>query len=664
MNDEGENISITYVYIYYLVVVIFAILIAFKLFHIQFMEGDEYIKRAQKTVIKDVKVPAVRGNIYSTNGHLLATSITRYDVRMDTEVAEEQIFESNYKILADSLSKLDISKSKSYFIKKLKKSREKNNRYLLLARDVEATDINRYKSFPILNRGRYKGGCIIEKKIIRKYMLGVIGQRSIGYDDQRGKVGIEGAFSTLLKGQDGIRLKQRISTGNWKPLNDINKLDPIDGADIYTTLNIEIQDITHHALLKALKKFKAHHGCAVVMEVKTGKVRAIVNLTVNKRGRYRETVNHAIQEITEPGSTFKLMSFIAAMEDGKINLNTTVDTGNGKYKFYDRWVKDSNGKGYGVINVLKAFEVSSNVAATKLIYKHYARSPEKFVNRLYKMGLYSKLDIPIHGEGTPKIPTPSDGEWSGISLPWMAYGYGIGLTPLQILTFYNSIANNGNTMKPMFVKSTRRDGKIQKIFPSEIINYKICSDNTVKKAQKMLEGVVKRGTAKNIHTTKFAMAGKTGTSQINYWKGKDKKGYISSFVGYFPADNPKYSCIVVVNDPNKDIGYYGSKIAAPVFSEIAHKLYVKTPKEQYEKGTNLPKILDGKYKISMQLVNKNYKKKVPNVKGMHAIDAITILENMGLKVKTKGVGVVTSQSVAPKTHIKNNRGITLTLGDI
>ncbi len=665
MTNKKINI-LKRVYLISIILLIFALCIIFKLSYIQLLESDKYNRLAQKTVIKSIKTPAIRGNIYSANGHLLATSIIRYDIRIDLVTIPESIFNNGYKSLADSLSKIFPFKSKDYFIKKIKKERKKRNRYLLLSKNVDFTTLERFKKFPVLKKGPYKGGLIIEQKITRKRPLGKIAERSIGYDDYRGRVGMEGAFSTLLKGEDGKRLKQKIGKNIWKPLNDTNELEPIDGSDIYTTIDIEIQDIMHQALLKTLKKFQAHHGCAVVMDVKTGEIRAIVNLTKNKKNKYYEKINYAIQETIEPGSTFKLMSFIAAMEDGKINLKTTIDTQNGKYKFYDKWVRDSNGKGYGKINVLRAFEVSSNVAVTRLIYNHYVRTPESFVNRLYKMGLRSKLNIPIQGEGIPKIPTPRSPEWSGISLPWMAYGYGIMLTPLQILTFYNSIANNGKTMKPIFIKKIKKNGKVQEVFNSEITNYKICSDNTVKQAQRMLEGVIKRGTAKNIYTSKFSMAGKSGTTQTNYFEKESKKnvGYISSFAGYFPANDPKYSCIVVVNNPNKDIGYYGSKIAAPVFSEIAHKLYVKIPKEQHKNKINLVKKIHNKYKKSIRLINKNYKKKVPNLKGMQAIDAIVILEKMGLRVKTKGIGIVTYQSLAPKTNIKNNKSITLTLKKI
>ncbi|MCF6296468.1 MAG: transpeptidase family protein, partial [Flavobacteriaceae bacterium] len=483
---------------------------------------------------------------------------------------------------------------------------------------------------------------------------------AVGYDDYRGRVGIEGSFYEYLRGKNGKRLKQKIAKGQWKPLNDNNEIEPIDGKDIITTIDLNIQDIAHHALLEQLEYFKANHGSVVVMETKTGEIKAISNLGRTSKGTYYEQRNYAVYESHEPGSTFKLMSMVVALEDKVIDTSTIIDTEKGVISFYGRSVRDTHRGGHGKISVARIFEVSSNVGIVKIINDNYKDNPSKFVNALHKMNVSKKIGLPIKGEGSPFIPNPKDKKkWSGLSLPWMAYGYGVSITPLQTLTFYNAIANNGEMVKPRFVKEIRTQSNVIAKFEKEVINYKICSQQTVDYVKEMMLNVIKRGTAKNIYDKNFSMAGKTGTCQTEYWK-KGKAEYISSFVGYFPANEPKYSCIVVIHKPDIEIGYYGNVVAAPVFKKIAHKIYSDTPVQGEMLFKNEITSVSKDYEKYYKKANKNYKK-VPNVKNMPGMDAISLLENLGLIVNYKGIGKVKSQSIKPGKELKKGEIILLDL---
>ncbi|MBT7683387.1 MAG: penicillin-binding protein 2, partial [Cryomorphaceae bacterium] len=463
--------------------------------------------------------------------------------------------------------------------------RDNNNRYLLIGKNLSISDVNNIKSFPIFNRGIYKGGLIINEHYKRQSHLGKIAERTIGYEkvDELGnymRIGLEGAYSEYLSGKSGSRLMQKIADGQWKPIRSYYEREPVQGYDVHTTIDTQIQDAVHHELLYQLEKYEADHGTMIVMETKSGKVKGISNLARTSKGKYYEKLNYGIWESQEPGSTFKLMSLIAALEDGAVSPKDSVDTGNGVLKFYNEEVKDSNKRGYGVITVSKAFEVSSNTGIVKIIYDNYKDNPERFVDRLINMKLDQKVNVDIKGEGKPKIPHPDDDDWSGISLPWMAFGYGVSMTPLQTLTFYNAVANNGEMVKPSFISSIGAFGeKPVYTIDREVIMASICSDKTLKSVQMMLKNVVEKpwGTANNIYDKNIKIAGKTGTSQIGYTSGETE--YVSSFVGYFPSDNPKYSAIVVVNKPNKSKGFYGNSVAAPVFKKVAQKIITGIPIE-------------------------------------------------------------------------------------
>ena len=614
---------------------LFAFAIGYKLVEIEFIDGDKYRKLAEQGTVKTFEIAANRGNVYTADGSLLATSVSKFDIRMDPVAISDKDFENGIKDLSKYLSKM-LGKNAGYYEKKIRKARVNKNRYLFITRNLSYNEYQKLKTFPIFKLGTYRGGFIVEQRTVREHPIGKIAERAVGYDDYRGKVGIEGSFYEFLRGKNGKRLKQKIAKGQWKPLNDNNEIEPIDGRDIITTIDLNIQDVAHHALLGQLEKYEADHGSVVVMETKTGEIKAISNLGRTSKGTYYEQRNYAIYETFEPGSTFKLMGLIVALEDKVIDTSTIVDTEKGVIYFHGKRVKDSHHGGYGKISAARVFEVSSNVGVVKIINDHYKDNPKKFVDGLKRMGIDKKIGLPLKGEGTPYIPDPKDKKkWNGLSLPWMAYGYGVMLTPLQILTFYNAVANNGEMVKPRFVKEIRTQSNVITKFEKEIINPKICSQSTIDKVKEMMSNVVKRGTATNIYDENFSMAGKTGTGQTEYWTDHTK--YISSFVGYFPADEPKYSCIVVIHKPNKKLGYYGSIVAAPVFKQIANKIYSATPVHESVEFSSQLASLDSDFDGYFEKVNKDYKN-VPNVKNMPGMDAISLLENLGFKVSFNGIG--------------------------
>ena len=651
------------------VMFVFALLVVYKLITIQFVQGAEYRGLAEQRTIKDVKIPANRGNVYSVGGSLLATSVPKYDIRIDLMTPSNKNYKDFISALSDSLASFH-GASSSEFKRKLHLARQNKNRYFLLASNLGYSQYLRFRDFPLLNQGAFKGGLIVEQSTKRDYPMGVIAQRLIGYErfDDLGnvtRVGIDGAFGEkYLRGIDGQRRKQKIGKGQWKPIDDFNQFEPQDGYDVYTTIDVNIQDIAHHALLEQLEKYKADHGTVVVMETKTGEIRAISNLGRNREGLYYERLNYAVGESHEPGSTFKLMALAVALEDKVVDTTSIVDTEKGVLSYYGKKVRDSKRGGYGKISVARAFEVSSNTGIVKAIHGAYKDNPEKFVDGLYRMNLQNSLELPLIGEGLSIIPDPriKNGRWSGIALEWMAYGYGVSFTPLQTLTFYNAIANGGVMVRPKFLREIKEIDASIETFETEVINPQICSKETVLKLQQLLKNVVQKehGTGHKLYSEKFSMAGKTGTCQKDY-SNKDQLNYISSFSGYFPADNPKYSCIVVIHEPDKSVGYYGADVSGPVFKKIAQKIYTDSPLIDEVDDVNLKSESVKSDYSQYYVVAQKYKSVMPDLKGMSAMDAISILENMGLKVQVSGSGRVTSQSVKKGQKIKSQSLIKLKL---
>ena len=645
---------------------IFGVAVVFKLFSIQFLQGDKYRDMAEKRDIKEMVIPANRGNVYSSNGNLLATSIPKYDIRFDALASSNKNFEKHIKGLADSLS-VYFGKSPAHYVQKLRKERKNKSRYLLLARNIGYSQYLRFRSFPLLNLGAYKGGLIVEQSTKREYPLGVVAQRTIGYErkDDQGNVtrpGIDGAFGeSYLKGKDGLRLKQSIGKGQWKPIVDYDHVEPQDGYDVYTTIDVNIQDIAHHALLEQLEYYEAEHGCVVVMEVKTGEIKAIANLGRTSNNTYYEKLNYAVGESHEPGSSFKLMALMVALEDKKIDTSTIVDTGHGKKKFYGRYITDSKHGGYGKISAARALEVSSNIGLATLIDDAYADNPQQFVDKLKSWHLNQRLGVAIKGEGKPEIYQPGHSKWSRNALPSMAYGYNLRLTPLQTLAFYNAVANNGEMVKPRFIKEVKEHSKTIEKFDKMVLVEKIASQNTLDKIQEILKNTVVRGTGSGLYSKYFSMAGKTGTARTEYWMKdwEENPRYVSSFTGYFPAENPKYSCIVVIHKPVVKKGFYGADVSGPVFKKVAQKIFTDTPIRDQIKTLNAETVQLNEDYNSYNNKARTYITIMPSVVGLPVMDAVALLENMGLKVVFNKIGFVKTQSVSKGVKVKANQTVEL-----
>ena len=667
MAVDDKHISYR-IYLVAVFIFVMAIAIVVKLTNIQWVEGDYYRKLAKQRTVRNFVIPANKGNIYSADGSLLATSIPNYEIRFDAKAPKTETFEKHVKALSDSLATV-LDRPGGYYEQELRKARANKNRYYLIARNLSYTDYVKIKGFPLFNLGAFKGGIIIEQETVRKHPIGKIAERTIGYDRidpttgiEVGK-GIEWAFKSYLNGKDGKILKQKIAKGQWKPIRDVNEVDPIDGYDVISTIDVFIQDIAHHALLKQLEDYEADHGCVVVMETETGHVKAISNLGRAEDGSYYETTNYAVAESHEPGSTFKLVDLMAILEDKVADTSTVYDSHGGEIRYYGRAVRDSHKGGYGKVSLARGFELSSNTVMVQAVYENYKSNPSKFVNHINSYGLNKTLGLHFKGEGRPYIPQPGDKHWSGTTLPWMAFGYNVSVTPMQTLTLYNAVANNGVMVKPQFVSEIKEWNNTIKKFDTEVINSKICSPETLKKVKAVLQNVVKKGTGSKLYSKDFPMAGKTGTAMVNYSKaGREGMYYASSFVGYFPADHPKYSCIVVVHKPNTSKNnYYGADVAGPVFKRIAQKIFTDAPSTNKIKrlDSRIPK-QESSYEKYTAEVNKKTDK-IPNLKGMPGMDAIALLENLDLKVKVIGVGKVKKQSIQPGQNISKNTTIVLEL---
>ncbi len=692
------------VYLVYSVMLIFGIAIIGRIIYIQTSLKAELLAKAEQQEIKVFGIEAMRGNILSSDGSLLATTVPVFEVRMDvdSELIDDQTFNSKVDSLAEGLAKIFPSKSKREYLADLRKERLDGNRYWLIKNRATYAEVKSLRKLPILNKGKYSGGLILIPGSKREKPFKELANRTIGYENNRENifVGIEGAYHEVLKGTDGKQVKRRINNGDWKPLFDENAVEPINGHDIISTIDVNIQDVAENALRQNLTDNEAEQGCAILMEVSTGQIVAISNLSLDKKtGAYRESYNYAIAESVEPGSTFKLASMMVLLEDNKIRLRDTMNIGNGQMMYYSRTMKDVYPIRNGRITVREAFEKSSNVAVSKLVWNAYKDNPSHFIERLYAMNLNQAAGLDIPGERKPYIKHPSDKQhWYGTSLPWMSIGYEITITPMQMLTFYNAVANGGVMVKPQFVKEIRQGNIIIQKFEPIILNERIASQNTIDLARELMEGVVEHGTAKFLSESPFKIAGKTGTAQIASGnKGYNKTNYNASFAGYFPAGNPKYSCIVVVSNPSAG-KIYGGAVAAPVFKEIADKVYATRP--DIHDGTIVEKsdtlsipAVKGKcfqediYALYGRLgvsVNQNMKgntwieteaKKysmqlkptefqtgiVPDVLGMNAKDAVYMLENMGMKTLIVGKGRVITQSVAPGEIVQDGQIIELTL---
>ncbi len=683
----------------FLLIFFFALAILAKVARIQYIDGDKWMQMSRKMGLQYRTLEAVRGNIYSDNGSLLATSLPFYRVVIDPTIADRELFNNNIDSLSTLLSRRFGILGPQDYKRRIQNARLSGKRYLVLSRKkVDHLEKKKMAEWPIFREGRYKGGVIFEQVDERYKPFTFLAARTVGFvnENERG-AGLEYSFNQYLTGKDGKGLYQKMSGGYWKPVYNGTEIRPQEGLDVETTLDVNLQDVTQASLLSALYTHDADFGCAVVMEVQTGEIKAMANLTKMKNGKYGEMYNYAVGGLTEPGSTFKLASMIALFEDTRLNINDTIDTGKGVYRFYDKTMRDHKYGGYGKISILDAFRYSSNIAVSKLIDHQFGLKPERYVNYLQDMGLADRLGFQLAGEGKPFIPKPGTKDWNGVALPWMSIGYNIKMTPLQTLAFYNAVANNGKMIQPIIVRKIKKADHVVEAFAPVVLNKKICSDETLAKVRTMLESVVESGTAKNIKNDYYSIAGKTGTAQ-KLVNGAYTRTYYTSFAGYFPANNPKYSCVVIIDNP-KGSQKYGSDVAAPVFKNIADKIYATDlsihaplPAQFARNAPDSLNIAAGNYddlrticqeldiptetEETLEWVKVNVQQQtvawqdngnaslefVPDVTGMSLRDALFLLENRSLEVAYKGAGRVQSQSLEAGSKTVKGKRIILTLG--
>ncbi|MEM9894774.1 MAG: penicillin-binding protein [Bacteroidota bacterium] len=674
--------------------------VVYRIAVVQFLQGDRWRSMGDDLGMQMIDVKATRGNIYSDDGSLLATSLPFYRLAVDPALPSDGLYKNSIDSLSYLLARYYKDLSAAQYKKKLNEARKTGKRYLVVNRkEIGYQDKKLMQNWPLFREGRLKGGVLFEKIEKRFLPFSHLGIRTIGSvnDDDRGIVGLEYSFNKQLAGIHGKGLFQKMSGGGWRPVYDGNEKRPVDGYDVETTINVNLQDVTESALLTELEKHQADYGVAVVMEVKTGEIKAISNLSRNKHGHYFERYNYAVgsQGSREPGSTFKLASMIALLEETNVSLSDSVDTGDGKLEFFDKTMRDHKPGGFGKLSIQEVFEKSSNVGIAKLISHHFGTNPERFIDYLKEMNLDQPLNFQMVGEGKPYIKNPSDSTWSGVSLPWISHGYELKMTPLQMLTLYNAVANEGKMVKPKIVRSIKQADRIVERFDTEVLNKRICSKETLRKVKKMMEGVVERGTASNIDHSHYKIAGKTGTAK-KVKNGRYVKEYYTSFAGYFPAESPKYSCIVVIDNP-KGYQIYGSDVSAPVFKEIADKIYAIELDlhsiEEQEKFTDMgvfPYIKSGNQEELTMICNElgisNHSQDgaewvktkvindavywtgnqvteglVPDVRGMTLRDAIYLLENLGLSVNATGQGRIRAQSMTPGGRLIEDSTIKLDL---
>lgn len=686
----------------------FAGWIIYSLINIQFIEGDKWRKMSEEFTTREFDIAPIRGNIFDCNGNLLATSVPIYDIIIDANTpafTNTDTFQLHVDSLSIQLANLFKDKSVDGYKQQLTKLKIAKKQYNVFKKRVSYRQMRAMSRFPIFRKGKNKGGFIAIPKSRREKPFDFLAERTIGFSQVGVKsVGLEGAFDSILKGKSGKQILQRIAGNSWIPIDDESMIEAQQGKDLITTIDINLQDVAEHALMKTLIENDAAYGTAILMEVSTGELKAIANLTRESQGVYKERFNYAIGESVEPGSTFKLVSMMALLNDGFVMPTDNVDVEGGEKRFCNATMKDSH-LGAGVMSMQYAFEHSSNVAFAKQINHFYARNPSQLYAHYQRLGLTKSLDIQIKGMGAPVVKSPDSRSWSCTSLPWMAIGYELQLTPLQLLTIYNAVANNGVLVSPLLVKKVEQEGRTVQTYHSKVLNKEICKPDVIKQLRSMLEGVVLRGTASELKSSHYTYAGKTGTAVVannraGYQLGG--KSYRASFCGYFPAENPKYSCFVLISQPRKD-NYYASKVALPVFKEIADKVYASAlslhqelkfaVKHSTEDLPIIPKADKAHIQTILNAVSLSSHfhndsihedetdwvagvpqdkslalapirleaKGVPNVVGMGVRDAVYLLERKGLQVEIKGVGKVRRQSIAPGSSVKKFKTIQIEL---
>jgi cell division protein FtsI (penicillin-binding protein 3) len=699
-----KNIGIR-AYIVFSVICLFAFTVLVKVFMLQAFPDDRALAIAQNFTYKIIEIEPTRGQILSSDGSLLATSVPEYEIRWDSKAPFDEVaYTEKIDSMCRAFSRLLGDKSSLEYKRLFREAKAKGDRYKKIADHLSYNQLQELKQFPFIKAGKAKSGFIFIQKDKRRKPFGQLAARTIGLEREENKVGLELFYNDLLAGKKGQQLQEKIAGGIWKPMTDEFIVDPEPGCDIVATIDVHLQDVAHAALRRQLEEHSAQWGCAVLMEVETGYIKAIANLSLNtENGTYEERLNYAIAQSIEPGSTMKLASLMACLDEGKIELSDSVATGNGITYFYGKPMKDSNWDkgGNGTLSAEEVFEKSSNIGTALLAKKSFEKSPQRFLDKLHEFGLGDPLGVDLPGEGKPFLyASTKEKGWSGLSLTQMSIGYETQATPLQILAFYNAVANNGKMVRPSFVQEIVKNGRVIEKKKPVILREQICSKETLAKCKKMMEGVMEPGgTAEKVFlSSPYRVAGKTGTAWINESGAYVANRYRASFVGYFPANDPKYTCIVVVHDPRSGV-YYGSAIAAPVFKELADKIY-STQLEFHvpDQPSDSTELADAKIPVSKNGNRKDLRtvlkalqipiedignsdwvttttkeksvglkdavvaqQKVPNVVGMGLQDALFLLESQGMAVRVMGYGKVRRQSVAPGSAVQSNPYITIEL---
>jgi cell division protein FtsI (penicillin-binding protein 3) len=680
-----------------------------RIVFLQFGDNGYWKKKSESQTLIYKRIEAERGNIYTYDQRTLATTLPTFDLRMDTraDALTDTVWSQYIDSIAQGLSQIFPSKSHAQYRESLDSARKSNNRYFLIAKKATFLETRQVRNLPLFKKGKIKSGYIEIQDNTRLKPFGNLAERTIGYvrDSGRYKKGLEGRYDVELSGENKIVLMEKVSGGVFLPVNDESDFGSKPGYDLVTTLDIKIQDITQSSLINSVRKFEADRGCAIVMHIPTGQIRAIANVkrSIDKEGNltFEEAENYALQTTTEPGSVMKLASVLALIDEGYCEAQTMIPIGNGKIKYYDREMKDDHSlkTKNGAISLKTAFQESSNVGISSPVFKYFGGKKQDFYTYLEKFNLTKPLGIALKGEGTPVVPALK--KWSGVTLPWLSIGYGLQVTPLQILNLYAAVANGGKMMKPYLVTQIKDNDQIIESFEPEVIQEEICKPTTIAQVKTMLESVIDSGTANNISSNFYKIAGKTGTSLVAE-KGKYQQGkYQSTFVGYFPSDKPLYACIVVIHKPNTAIGYYGREVAAPVFKDIADRIFYtdinihSTLEERFAEQTNIfiakytsvkedilalakffkSKVIEPEqpYHYAQVIANQgklvlkpmvNERKIIPNFKDMALKDAIFIAESLGLNVQVKGIGKIISQSIPPGQKALRGDIITLQLNNL
>ena len=698
-------------YLIYIAMLIFGISIFGNAFYIQRIEGKYWKSLSDSLHLEYREIDAERGTIYSEDGRMLSSSVPYFDVYLD--FGSEGVQENNGEVLRKSIDSLAIhlseilgSKSSEEYKNLLWTVFNNKNRYYQLHKNIDFKQYQRLKATEYLKEYKNKNGFIFIEKEKRVAPYGILARRTIGLsreymDSARNlvnkNVGLELTYDSLLKGNTGKRLMRRVAGKTYIPVEGL-EIAPTNGKDIVTTIDVTIQGIAENALLKMLEKKGATYGTCIVMEVSTGKIKAIANLGRESNGNYGENSNYAVIR-SEPGSTFKLVTMLAALEDQYINLDTKVNLEGGRWPFNGETVIDSDPHSSSEVNYKQAFELSSNVAMAKLAVNAYYTKPEKFINHIKRLQLDKITGVGIVGESVPSIASPGAANWSNVALPWMSFGYNVEISPLQVLMLYNAVANEGKMLKPYLVKEIVQDGKVFQTFQPKVVMDSICSSKTLVQLQHCLEGVVLNGTAHRLKSSNYSYSGKTGTTLVaNGKKGYTEKIYQSSFAGYFPSVNPKYSVIVVIKNKKGETDFYGSTVALPVFREIAdvlftldRDLYKSFARKNYTDSTSSvwkglgkdfktiakkinTNIVDSGVEQELKIVKTKGKNlystsksitigEMPDVRGFGLKDALELLEKQQLQVIATGKGKVVSQSISPGTAVQRQQTVYLNLAN-